>query len=237
MRILQLLRSLATAKLAIRLLLLVVTLLVIRACLPERTSLGGQPSVGINRQVIITPTDGFPFLFLNRLQSRLSEQHKFEVLITVSIALPPDTKIGSSGQHDLQKIAEVGYNVCRSQSTGNEYCVVLTNLDINRKDSGLRYLFAQHYKGLSIISVARLSEANFGARLNLISTPIVAEKIADRTVKLINKGLGLDRYGYALSTNKSSVMYAPVMSLSDLDAVGEWYLADEVRRDNYGSSK
>ncbi len=53
----------------------------------------------------------------------------------------------------------------------------------------------------------------------------------------MNKGLGLDRYGYALSTNKLSVMYAPVMGLSDLDAVGDWYLADEVRRDNYGTPK
>lgn len=237
MRIPALLRSPAAAKLAVRVLVLIATVLVIRACLPERTTLGSQPDVGTNRQLIIVPTDGFPSLFLNRLRTRLTEQHKFEVLITVPIALPPDTEIGSSGQHDLQKIGEAGYSVCRVQSVGSEYCVVLTNLDINHKDSGLRYLFAQHYKGLSIVSVARLSEANFGARLSLLSTPIIAERIADRAIKMVNKGLGLDRYGYALSTNKMSVMYAPVMNLSDLDAAGDWYLADEVRRDNYGTSE
>ncbi len=237
MKILALLRSPAAANLAIRVLILVATVLLIRACLPERVILGSQPSVGTNRQLIIVPTDGFPSLFLNRLRTRLREQHKFEVLITVPIGLPPDTEIGSSGQHDLEKIAEAGFSVCRSQSVGGEYCVVLTNLDINRKDSGLRYLFAQHYKGLSVVSVARLSEANFGARLTLLSVPVIAEKVADRTIKLVNKGVGLGRYGYALSTNKMSVMYAPVMGLSDLDAVGNWYLADEVRRDNYGTSK
>lgn len=237
MKIPALLRSPAAAKLAIRVLMFVATVVLIRACLPERTPLGSQPGVGTNRQLIIAPTDGFPSLFLNRLRTRSTEQHKFEVLITVPIALPPDTEIGSSGQHDLQKIAEAGFSVCRSLAVGGEYCVVLTNLDINRNDSGLRYLFAQHYKGLSVVSVARLSEANFGARLNLLSVPMIAERVADRAMKLMNKGLGLDRYGYALSTNKMSVMYAPVMGLSDLDAVGDWYLADEVRRDNYGSSK
>ena len=237
MKIPALLRSPAAAKLAIRVLILIATVLMIRACLPERATLGRQPSVGTNRQLIIVPTDGFPSLFLNRLRTRLTEQHKFEVLITVPIALPPDTEIGSTGQHDLRKIAEAGFSVCQNQSVGSEYCVVLTNLDINRPDSGLRYLFAQHYKGLSVVSVARLSEANFGAKLNFFSTPIIAERIADRTIKFVNKGLGLDRYGYALSTNKMSVMYAPVMNLSDLDSVGDWYLADEIRRDNYGTSK
>lgn len=53
----------------------------------------------------------------------------------------------------------------------------------------------------------------------------------------MNKGLGLDHYGYALSTNEMSVMYAPIMSLPDLDAIGDWYLTDEVRRNNYSSSQ
>ncbi|MDP3288680.1 MAG: hypothetical protein Q8M64_10245 [Methyloversatilis sp.] len=178
MKIPAFLRSPAAAELAIRVLILAATVLMIRACLLERATLGTQPSVGTNRQLIIAPTDGFPSLFLNRLRTRLTEQHKFEVLITVPIALPRDTEIGSSGQHDLRKIAEAGYSVCQSQSVGSEYCVVLTNLDINLPDSGLRYLFAQHYRALSIVSVARLSEANFGAKLNLVSTPIIARAVA-----------------------------------------------------------
>lgn len=115
---------------------------------------------------------------LEQLRTQLSEQYKFEVLITVPIALPPDTEIGSSGQHDIETIAAAGFQICRSQPVSGEYCVVLTNLDINRKGSGLRYLFAQHYKGLSVVSVARFSEVDFGARLDIISAPVIAERIA-----------------------------------------------------------
>ena len=224
------------ARIAVRLLLAILTILVIRACLPERTALGGDPLVGTNRHLIIVPTDGLPSLFLDGLRTRLAEQHKFEVLTTVQMALPTDTEIGTTGQHDIEKIGRAGWEVCHGISTSNEYCVVLTNRDINVKNSGLRYLFSQHRKGISVVSTARLSDANFGARLNLISAPIIAERTISRTAKLINKGVGLGYYGYALSTNRNSVMFAPVMSLSDLDSVGDWYQADEVKRDNFSGS-
>jgi predicted Zn-dependent protease len=220
----------------IRIFVAITTILAIRACLPEKVKLVENSHLGENRKLIIVPTDGFPSLFLTSLRTKLQAQHKFEVLTTVQMALPPNTEIGSTGQHEAVKLAEAGVEVCRNMAINNEYCVVLTNRDINTKESGLRFLFAQHYKGISVVSTARLNEANFGAQINLISTPIITELIVTRTAKLVNKGLGLGYYGYALNNNRRSVMFAPIMGLPDLDSAGDWYLENEVHKSNYENS-
>lgn len=223
-------------KILVRILIAISTIILIRACLPKKVQLIENPTLGQNRKLIIVPTDGIPSLFLTSLRTKLQAQHKFEVLTTVQTALPPNTEIKKTGQHEIIKLVEAGAEVCKNVAINNEYCVLLTNLDINTENSGLRFLFAQHYKGISVVSTARLNEANFGAQLNLISTTILSELIVNRTAKLINKGLGLGYYGYALSNNRKSVMFAPIMGLTDLDSIGDWYLDNELHKNNYENS-
>lgn len=220
-------------KLLRRLGFLLLTLLAIKTCLPERAILAPADLASQERKLIVIPTDGIPTLFLTSMRSRLKEQHGFEVLIAVQMALDSGWVINPDGQLDADQTAVQGLELCRRMSTNNEYCVVLTNRDINTKNSGLRYLFAQHHKGISVVSLARLSDANYGVQLNLLSVPIIFEKTLDRATKMINKGVGLGYYSYALSTDKRSVMYAPIMSLADLDSVGTWYLDTEIRQKNY----
>jgi predicted Zn-dependent protease len=216
--------AIAVGKLVGKVLLLIITIVVVRACLPETTKIHvDEASSVVNRKLILIPTDGIPSIFLANMRKQLEQQHKFGVLVTVQMGLPADAKMPGSEQFDVDKIALAGFDVCKNMSVNNEYCVVLTNRDINNKDSGLRFVFAQHYQGISVVSVARLSEMNFGGKLNLATVPIIFENISNRALKLVNKAIGLGYYKYPLSSDRSSVMFAPIMSLSDLDSVGGWY--------------
>jgi hypothetical protein len=44
--------------------------------------------------------------------------------------------------------------------------------------------------------------------------------MADRIYKLVKKSIGSQYYNLPLSTKLESVMYSPIMSVADLDAVG-----------------
>ena len=92
--------------------------------------------------------------------------------------------------------------------------IVLTADDLNMADSGLHFTFAAHFPGrLSIVSMARLSDAFFGQRDVPATTRL-------RLYKMVKKTIGLQYYGYARSTDLKSVMYSPIMSLRDLDDIG-----------------
>ncbi len=69
---------------------------------------------------------------------------------------------------------------------------------------------------MSVISTARINPVNFG-------NPKNERLVTQRLMKLINKSIGLNHYKYKVSTNKSNVMYGPIMSPMDLDKVGDWY--------------
>ncbi len=93
--------------------------------------------------------------------------------------------------------------------------VVLTRDDLNTEIGGTRFAFAMHFppQRLSIVSMARLSDAFSGKKDNPAVTKL-------RLYKMVKKAMGTQYYGYPRSTDLKSVMYSPVMSLVDLDAIG-----------------
>lgn len=217
----------------IRITILLLGIIAVRACLPAQTIIVDNEPTRLARQLIIVPTDGLPALFMSSLRTRLESQHKFGVTATVQMPFPHYAEIDNSGQFSAAIIAEEGLDICRRMAQANEYCVVLTNRDINEKDSGVRFFFAQHYEGISVVSTARMNRLNFGGKVNLVSTPFAADEVLSRVSKMINKGLGLSYYGYGLSNDRNSVMFAPIMSLDDLDAAGDWYTGREVKQKNF----
>lgn len=181
-------------------------------------------------QLIIVPTDGPPASFTHALQTRLETQHKFGVTTTAPMLFPLGAEIGTSGQVSAAKIGDAGWHMCRKTAPSNAYCVVLTNRDINETDSGLRYYFARHFKGLSVISTARMVDLRSDKEVDLMTMHFELEKILTRANKMINKGLGFTHYGYGEANDRGSVMFAPILSLDDLDAMGEWYTGREVKQ-------
>ena len=97
----------------------------------------------------------------------------------------------------------------------NAFYILLTNRDINSRLRTFRFMFSWHDKDLrtSVISTARL-------RPESDASPKAAELVAGRLNKMIGRAIGEMQFGWQRSTNIDDVMYAPIMSIDDLDRMG-----------------
>ncbi len=201
----------------------VVSILIFQFYFPQTAHIGNQAHVVSNQKIVIIPMAGIPQVFLQSLEKTLEADHQTNVLVTTGMGKGPELLIEGSDQYNSNALADVGQQIGQNIGREGAFLIVLTNEDINYPDSGLRYLYSAHYKGLSVVSLARINPLNFGVDLNLIAIPGKFIKMKKRALKLINKSIGYGVYGYDASSNTKSVMYGPIMGPADLDKVGEWY--------------
>jgi predicted Zn-dependent protease len=93
--------------------------------------------------------------------------------------------------------------------------VLLTNRDINSRSRLFRFMFSWHDTRLraSVISTARLRpEGDF--------SPRAAAVLANRLNKMIKRAIGELQFGWRRSSDIGDVMYAPIMSVADIDRMG-----------------
>jgi predicted Zn-dependent protease len=208
----------------VSLLIVVVTLLVAWVFWPRGTKLGNESYNTSNQRVVIIPSGSIPLGFLRNLERALEEQHGFNVLISPEMGLDAKWRIPETQQYNASLLAQQGLTLLRNMDRANAFCIILTNEDINDPDSGLRFLFSAHFEGVSVVSLARLNPESFGpVKKDVLSLPFLFNTLTDRTLKVINKAVGLGLYGYTQSSDTNSVMYGPIMGVSDLDRIGRWY--------------
>ena len=208
----------------IKLVVVLLTLLLAWLLIPAKTKLGEPPQTLGKQRVIIIPSEGIPLHFLQHLEARLEELHQVNVLVSTTMGMDPHWMIQDAKQINSDLVAHRGLEIFRTLGRTDAYCIILINQDMNSPGSGLRFIFsAQYPERVSVISLARINPRNYGVSVNLISMPGMFEKTTERALKLVNKELGKGYYGYPISNNRNSVMYGPIMSLSDLDSIGIWY--------------
>lgn len=207
-----------------RVLLVLVTLLLAWVFWPRGSELGNRSYDTSNQRVVIIPSGSIPAGFLRNLERALEEQHGFNVLISPEMGLDRKWLLPQTQQYSAPILAQQGLSLLHNMGRDGAFCIVLTNEDINDPESGLRFLFSQHFEGVSVISLARLNPESFGpVKISLLSLPILFNTLTDRTLKLVNKALGLALYGFNQSSDTASVMYGPIMGIEDLDRIGRWY--------------
>jgi hypothetical protein len=200
------------------------TLLLAWLLIPAKTRLGEPPQPLGRQKIVILPSEGIPLSFLHYLEKRLEEMHQIDVLVSTTMGLDPQGIIQDSKQINSDYVAHRGLEIFRTRGRPDAYCIVLINEDMNYPGSGLRFIFSAEYPNrVSVVSLASINPRNLGVSVNLINMPAMFEKIAERALTLINKELGKGDYGYAISSSRTSVMYGPIMSFSDLDSIGIWY--------------
>jgi len=157
---------------------------------------------------------------LSEIALEIEEQHKFSVSTYTAMGVNGQIYDMEHKQYVTNEIARATHKVLSDH--GISFCeksvIVLTNKDLNNADFRLRYVFSSHFDRacMSVISTARINPVNYG-------NPKNERLVTQRLMKLINKSIGLNDYKYKVSSDKSNVMYGPVMSPLDLDKVGGWY--------------
>lgn len=119
-----------------------------------------------------------------------------------------------TNQYPAEDYFPVGARVARTlrDASPNTYFIVLTNRDINSKTRNFRFQYSMHNPAVntSVLSIARLLYNADGSR----ATESVA---AERVAKMLMRIVGEMRLGWKRTSDPKSLMYAPVMSVEDID--------------------
>lgn len=92
------------------------------------------------------------------------------------------------------------------------YFIVLTDRDINSKSLNFRFQYSMHspMSNTSVLSIARLLHTNDGS-------PAPADVVASRVAKMLLRVVGEMRLGWKRVNDPTDLMYAPIMSIEDVD--------------------
>ena len=204
-----------------KILILIVTILHVTGCVKpdyDKPELGGSttPPEIVDFQII--PIEGFPNNLALRLEKDLEQELNVNAKVSVHMGTSEEMYSSSQKQYITSIIAKEAKEISQkiNNYSSTPYTIVLTNYDINDEPFNLRFLFAQHSNNVSVVSIARMDPRVYGGIYD-------RELIYSRMKKLVKKGIGLEYYGYKLLTNKDNAMYAPIMSLRDLDEMGTGY--------------
>lgn len=222
--------ALSIRKIIVSVIVMIVTYILIKFLFPETTEIGNQSHTTQDQKLIIMPMSGVPPVFLTALEKQLESQHKVDVLVTTVMGKGDEMLIPGRDQFNSSYLASVGMRVGDGLDRQGAFYIVLTNEDINYVDSGLRFVYSAHYDGISVISLARINEMNFGVIPELIEIPGMFLKMQERSLKLINKAIGYGLYHLDASSNINDVMYGPIMGVEDLDKVGDWYQEERINK-------
>lgn len=92
------------------------------------------------------------------------------------------------------------------------YFIVLTNRDINSSSRNFRFQYSMHSPMLntSVLSVARLQHYGDG-------TPAPLDVVGARVGKMLLRIVGEMRMGWKRTSDPADLMFAPIMSIDDID--------------------
>ncbi len=167
--------------------------------------------------VFLIPVDDFPFDFAFQVARQLSIDLNLNVRATLAMGAKELTPLPNSTQLAAEDIIEQALRVSlrlpnrRDQSIA----IALTTQDMNERSQALRYVFAQHNKTsrTSAISIARL-------RFSTQPTAITREQVFTRVFKMTKRAIGEQYFQLPRSSDINDIMYAPIMSLDDIDSMG-----------------
>ena len=135
---------------------------------------------------------------------------------------PSDVRepFAGTNQYPAEDYFPIGARVARAlqDASPRTYFIVLTNRDINSRTRNFRFQYSMHspMANTSVLSVARLLYNADGSR--------ATEEVAfGRVSKMLMRIVGEMRMGWQRTSDPLSLMYAPVMSVDDIDRMSITY--------------
>jgi predicted Zn-dependent protease len=176
------------------------------------------------QQPIANPLDAVPFYIIPT--DDLAEQAAGSIARSLSKDTglwikstgwaPSDVRepFAGTNQYPAEDYFPIGARVARTlrDASPRTYFIVLTNRDINSKTRNFRFQYSMHspMANTSVLSVARLLFNADGSR--------ATEDVAfGRVSKMLMRIVGEMRLGWQRTSDPLSLMYAPVMSVDDID--------------------
>jgi len=164
--------------------------------------------------VYIIPTDGISEEAAGGIARALSQDTGLWIKST--LWMPPEgmEPFAGTNQYPAEDYFPMGARAARMlrEVSPRTYYIVLTNRDINSKSRNFRFQYSSHspMANTSVLSIARLMFTNTGA-------PATNEVVGDRVAKMLLRIVGEMRLGWKRTSDPADLMYAPIMSIDDVD--------------------
>jgi predicted Zn-dependent protease len=167
--------------------------------------------------IYLLPVDDFPFEFTDHLARRLSVELNLKVRASLPMGVGDLKELPNSSQLACEDIIARANEIGLRLPNKNQRFVViaLTTRDINERSQSLRFLFAKSDLATqtSVISNARMFAST-------PSTEGTQAQVGLRIYKMTKRTIGEQYFGLPRTANIADIMYAPIMSLEDIDAMG-----------------
>ena len=168
----------------------------------------------------IIPTDDVAEQAAGTIARALTKDTGLWIKSTVWAPSDVSEPLPGSNQYPAEDYFPVGARLAGTlrDASPNTYFIVLTNRDINSKTRNFRFQYSMHSPTVntSVLSVARLLYNLDGSR----ATGTVA---AERVTKMLMRIVGEMRLGWKRTSDPKNLMYAPVMSVEDIDRMSLSY--------------
>lgn len=171
-----------------------------------------SPADAVN--VYIIPTDSISVDTVGELARALSKVTGLWIKATTWAPSDGIEPFPGTNQYPAEDYLPLGARVGRMlhEVSPRTYYIVLTNRDINSRSRNFRFQYSLHspMANTSVLSIARLLFTNIG-------TPATNEVVGARVAKMLLRTVGEMRMGWKRTSDPIDVMYAPIMSIDDID--------------------
>ncbi len=168
----------------------------------------------------IIPTDDVAEQAAGTIARTLTKDTGLWIKSTVWAPSDVSEPLPGTNQYPADDYFPVGARVARTlrDASPNTYFIVLTNRDINSKTRNFRFQYSMHspMANTSVLSIARLL-------YNVDGSKATENVFAERVTKMLMRIVGEMRLGWKRTSDPKSLMYAPVMSVEDIDRMSLSY--------------
>jgi predicted Zn-dependent protease len=170
-----------------------------------------------NVAVYLIPSEGFPEELSATIARTLTKDTGLWVKSSLRIPATDMSPLPGTNQYAADDFFAKVLPRAKAlpEASPRTYYVILTTHDINSRSQNFRFQFSSHSPMLnaSVVSLARLLTYSNG-------NAILDDAAAARLYKMTKRAVGEMRLGWKRSADTQDLMYAPIMSIEDLDRIG-----------------
>lgn len=164
--------------------------------------------------VYVVPTDEMPEQVAGTIARTLSKATGLWIKATMWTPSGDIESFPGTNQYPAEAYFPIGLRSARllPEASPRTYFIILTTRDINSRVQNFRFVYSLHspMQNTSVLSAARLT-------YNVDGTAATAEVVTTRLAKMLLRIVGEMRLGWKRSTDPTDLMYAPIMSIEDVD--------------------
>lgn len=162
----------------------------------------------------VLPTDQMPEALAAAIARALTQETGLWIKAALWSPSDVDQPLPGSNQYAAEDYFRLGARLApRLPDAGpRTYFIVLTERDINLRAQNFRFQYSAHspMARTSVLSIARL-------RYDMDGRPAAPDVVASRLQKMLMRIVGEMKLGWKRVSDPTDLMYAPIMSVEDID--------------------